>query len=144
MAYSLQTLETSFLPVNCPQGRQIYYITNKYSKLKQSDNGIKTMQTLDRVYQKNQNFVFRQIDDETLLVPIKDNVGDLGSIYNLNPVAAFVWQNLDGEKTLNDIKELMTGKFEVSEPDAEKDLAEFLGELEKIDAVFQTAHHTDN
>lgn len=102
------------------------------------------MQTLDRVYQKNQNFVFRQIDDETLLVPIKDNVGDLGSIYNLNPVAAFVWQNLDGEKTLNDIKELMTGKFEVSEPDAEKDLAEFLGELEKIDAVFQTAHHTDN
>ena len=96
------------------------------------------MQTLERVYQKNQNFVFRQIDDETLLVPIKDNVGDLGSIYNLNPVAAFVWQHLDGEKTLNDIKDLMTGKFEVSEPDAEKDLTEFVGELEKIDAVFHT------
>jgi len=102
------------------------------------------MQLLDRVYQKNQNFVFRQIDDETLLVPIKDNVGDLGSIYNLNPVAAFVWQHLDGGKTLNDIKELMTGKFEVSEPDAEKDLTEFVGELEKIDAVFQTVHQTDN
>lgn len=55
------------------------------------------MQTLDRVYQKNQNFVFRQIDDETLLVPIKDNVGDLGAIYNLNQVAAFVWQHLDGK-----------------------------------------------
>ena len=96
------------------------------------------MQTLERVYQKNQNFVFRQIDDETLLVPIKDNVGDLGSIYNLNPVAAFVWQHLDGEKTLNDIKDLMTGKFEVSEPDAEKDLTEFVGELEKINAVFHT------
>ena len=102
------------------------------------------MQALDRMYQKNQNFVFRQIDDETLLVPIKDNVGDLGSIYNLNPVAAFVWQHLDGEKTLNDIRELMTGKFEVSEPDAEKDLTEFVGELEKIDAVFHTAQQTDN
>ena len=94
------------------------------------------MQTLDRVYQKNQNFVFRQIDDETLLVPIKDNVGDLGSIYNLNPVAAFVWQHLDGEKTLNDIKDLMTGEFEVSDPDAEQDLTEFVGHLEKIDAIF--------
>ena len=101
------------------------------------------MQTLDRVYQKNQNFVFRQIDDETLLVPIKDNVGDLGSIYNLNPVAAFVWQHLDGKKTLNDIKDLMTGEFEVSDPDAEQDLMEFVGQLEKIDAIFETAHQTN-
>jgi methyltransferase-like protein len=101
------------------------------------------MQTLDRVYQKNQNFVFRQIDDETLLVPIKDNVGDLGSIYNLNPVAAFVWQHLDGKKTLNDIKDLMTGEFEVSDPDAQQDLTEFVGQLEKIDAIFETAHQTN-
>ena len=102
------------------------------------------MQTLDRVYKKNQNFVFRQIDDETLLVPIKDNVGDLGSIYNLNPVAAFVWQHLDGKKTLYDIKDLMTGKFEVSDPDAEQDLTEFVGELEEIDAIFLTPHRSDN
>ena len=102
------------------------------------------MQTLDRVYQKNQNFVFRQIDDETLLVPIKDNVGDLGSIYNLNQVAAFVWQQLDGKKTLNDIKDLMTGEFDVSDPAAEQDLTEFVGELEKIDAAFKTGHQTDS
>ena len=101
------------------------------------------MQTLDLVYQKNQNFVFRQIDDETLLVPIKDNVGDLGAIYNLNQVAAFVWQHLDGKKTLNDIKDLMTGEFEVSDPDAEQDLTEFVGQLEKIDAIFRTAHQTN-
>ena len=79
-----------------------------------------------------------------MLVPIKDNVGDLGSIYNLNPVAAFVWQNLDGEKTLNDIKDLIQGEFEVSDPDAEQDLTEFVGQLEKIDAVFQAAHQPNN
>jgi hypothetical protein len=101
------------------------------------------MQILDRVYQKNQNFVFRQIDDETLLVPIKDNVGDLGSIYNLNQVAAFVWQHLDGEKTLNEIKDLMTGEFEVADPNAEQDLTEFVDELEKIDAILPTAHQTE-
>jgi methyltransferase-like protein len=101
------------------------------------------MQPLDRVYQKNQNFVFRQIDDETLLVPIKDNVGDLGSIYNLNQVAAFVWQHLDGKRRLNDIKDLMTGEFEVSDSDAEQDLTEFVGQLEKIDAILPTAHQTD-
>jgi hypothetical protein len=101
------------------------------------------MQALDRVYQKNQNFVFRQIDDETILVPIKDSVGDLGAIYNLNKVAAFVWQHLDGKKTLEDIKHMMTDEFEVSDPDAEQDLTEFVGHLEKIDAIFPAAHHTE-
>jgi methyltransferase-like protein len=98
------------------------------------------MNGLDRVYQKNQNFVFRQIDDETLLVPIKDSVGDMGAIYNLNTVAAFVWQHLDGQKTLQDIKHLVADEFEVADSDAEQDLTEFVAELEKIDAIFPTGH----
>jgi hypothetical protein len=94
------------------------------------------MLALDRVYQKNQNFVFRQIDDETLLVPIKDNVGDLGAIYNLNTVAAFVWSHLDGKKTLQQIKQLMTDEFAVSAHVAEQDLTDFMAQLKEIDAVF--------
>ncbi len=101
------------------------------------------MEALDRVYQKNQNFVFRQIDDETILVPIKDSVGDLGAIYNLNEVAAFVWQHLDGKKTLENIKHMVTDEFEVSDPDAEQDLTEFVGQLEKIDAIFPAVHQID-
>jgi len=101
------------------------------------------MEALDRVYQKNQNFVFRKIDDETILVPIKDSVGDLGAIYNLNQVAAFVWQHLDGKKTLQDIKHMMTDEFEVSDPDAEQDLTEFVGQLEKIDAILPTASNKE-
>ena len=100
-------------------------------------HGIATMNGLDRVYQRNQNFVFRQIDDETLLVPIKDSVGDMGAIYNLNSVAAYVWQHLDGQKTLQDIKLMIANEFEVSDPIAEQDLTEFVAELERIDAIYQ-------
>ena len=94
------------------------------------------MQAGDPVYQKNQNFVFRQIDDETLLVPIKDNVGDLGAIYNLNAVAAFVWAHLNGKNTLQDIQRLITDEFEISDQTAEQDLTEFIAQLKEIDAVF--------
>jgi len=93
------------------------------------------MQQIDQVFQKNENFVFRQIDDETILVPIKDNVGDMGAIYNLNEVGAFVWEHLDGEKTLFDIKNMVAGEFEVSLEDAESDLIEFVNNLAEIDAV---------
>jgi hypothetical protein len=98
------------------------------------------MKTLDQVYQRNQNFVFRKIDDETILVPIKDNVGDMGSIYNLNEVAAFVWEHLDGARTLSDIKNMMTLEFEVSHLDAENDLQEFVHQLEEIEAIHPAAH----
>ena len=74
----------------------------------------------------------------SLLVPIKDSVGDLGSIYNLNHVAAFVWEHLDGNNALQDIKHLMTEEFEVSDPDAEQDLTDFVDQLEKIEAILPT------
>ncbi len=94
------------------------------------------MNGLERVYQKNQNFVFRQIDDETLLVPIKDSVGDMGAIYSLNTVGAFVWEHLDGKNTLQDIKRMIAKEFEVSNVDAEQDLTEFVCQLEDIEAIF--------
>jgi len=95
------------------------------------------MQEVDRAFSRNKNFVFRQIDDETILVPIKNKVGDMGAIYNLNAVGAYVWEHFDGEKTLRDIKNLVIEEFEVSSQDAERDLFEFVGQLEKIDAIIR-------
>ena len=93
------------------------------------------MRQIDQVFRKNENFVFRQIDDETILVPIKNNVGDMGAIYNLNEVGAYVWSHLDGQKTLLDIKNGVVEEFEVSPEDAEGNLMEFVGQLEEIEAI---------
>ena len=96
------------------------------------------MEDLKKRYKKNENFVFRKIDNETILVPIKDNVGDMGFIFNLNEVGAFVWEHLDGKNRLLDIKDMISEEFEVSSQKAEKDLCEFVNELKEIHAVLQT------
>ena len=93
------------------------------------------MTNLAHQYRRNENFVFRNIEDETILVPIKNNVGDMGCIYNLNAVGAFIWEQLDGSKTLNDIAQLVTEKFEISLPEAQTDVEVFTGQLKEIDAV---------
>jgi len=93
------------------------------------------MGDFDRIYKKNENFVFRKIEDETILVPIKDNVGDMGSIYNLNEVAAFVWGQLDGKKSLRDIKHRLSEEYEVSAKEAEDDLSAYIAQLKEIEAV---------
>ncbi len=93
------------------------------------------MENLKKHYKKNEDFVFRRIKDETILVPIKDNVGDMGSIYNLNEVGAFVWEHLDGKNRLLDIKNMISEDFEVSSQEAKEDLCEFVRQLREIDAI---------
>lgn len=93
------------------------------------------MTDLELRYKRNENFVFRRIDDETILVPIKDNVGDMNCIYNLNEVGAFIWQNISCKHSMSDIKDLILSEFEVTESQAKTDLSEYIKQLEEIEAI---------
>jgi hypothetical protein len=93
------------------------------------------MGLLDKVYKKSDSIVSRKIADEFILVPIRQNVGDLGSIYTLNEVAARIWELIDGKMKLREIKDALVGEFEVTPEEAEKDLIEHLQQLKKIKAI---------
>ena len=98
------------------------------------------MVDLELRFKRNENFVFRKIGDEMILVPIKDNVGDMGYIYNFNELAAFVWENLDGKDRLLDMKNSIVEEFEVSAQQAEEDLCEFVDDLKEIGAIIEMKH----
>lgn len=76
-------------------------------------NRIWLMDFGEKVYKKNDSFVFRKIADEYILVPIRQNVGDLESIYTLNEVAARIWELIDGKMKVEGIKEKLIEEFEV-------------------------------
>ncbi|GAH79426.1 unnamed protein product, partial [marine sediment metagenome] len=63
------------------------------------------------------------------------NVADLESIYTLNPLAARICELIDGKRKIKDIKNVILQEYEVNEEKAEKDLLEFLTQLEEIKAV---------
>ena len=90
---------------------------------------------MNRVYKKINSIVFRKVADEFILVPIRHNVGDLESIYTLNAVAARIWELINGERTIREIKEKIVEEFEVSPEEAEKDLQEYLQQLVNIEAI---------
>lgn len=79
-------------------------------------------QSLDRV-------VTREIAGETLLVPISDDITDMHHIFALNPVAAHIWNALDGKTPVSELVESLCESFEVEPKRAEQDLARFLDEL---------------
>ena len=95
------------------------------------------MNLLDKVYKKSDSIVSRKIADEFILVPIRQNVGDLESISTLNEVAARVWELIDGKMKVREIKDKIVEEFEVTPQQAEKDLIEYLQQLEGIEAIIE-------
>lgn len=75
-------------------------------------------------------FVTRSIAGDTILVPVRGQVGDLDAIYNFNEVATFIWERLDGVSTVRDIAAAVAAEFEVDPPQAEADAMEYLRGLE--------------
>lgn len=60
------------------------------------------MTTVNELYQKSPDVIFRRVADEYILVPIRQKVVDLRSIYTLNEVSAFIWELIDGKKSISD------------------------------------------
>ena len=95
------------------------------------------MSFLDKIYKKSDSIVFRKIADEFILVPIRQNVGDLESISTLNEVAARIWELIDGKMKVREIKDKIIEEFEVTPQQAEKDLIEYLHQLKEIEAIIE-------
>jgi hypothetical protein len=79
--------------------------------------------------------VGRRIADEYVLVPILGRGADADGIFNLNRIAAFVWEQMDGRADGHAIVARMTQTFEVESERASADYLGFVSQLLSIDAV---------
>jgi hypothetical protein len=79
--------------------------------------------------------VGRRIGEEYVLVPLAGRGADLDSILNLNRVAAFVWEQLDGTRTGKDVVDAVVARFEVGRDLAETDTLELLDTLIELRAI---------
>ena len=93
------------------------------------------MSASEEVYLQDDSFVSRRIEDEVILVPIRQNVADLESIYTLSEVGARIWEQIDGRRATAEMLRLIVEEFEVTEEEAEKDLKEFIEQLAAIGAI---------
>jgi hypothetical protein len=86
-------------------------------------------------YRKKGEYVARVIAGETIIVPVRGQVGDLESIYNLNEVGSAIWGMMDGQTTVNRMVEAVCREFEVTPEKAERNTLSFLKSLEAAGLV---------
>ena len=93
------------------------------------------MERDDRRFVRNKNFIFRQIVEEMVLVPIRQNVADLDSIYTLNELGVFIWERLETPISAAELHDDILEDFDVDAATVQSDLTIFIEELERIGAV---------
>jgi len=84
---------------------------------------------LKGIFRKREEIVARDIAGERILVPVRGKLADMQRIFSLSPVAAFLWDQIDGRQDLQTIFAKVIEDYEVGQEDAAEDLREFITEL---------------
>jgi hypothetical protein len=89
---------------------------------------MQTVQTSAR-FIRNREVVSRQIEGELVIVPIRRGVGDLNSLYTLNPVGSALWEFMNEEHSVPEMVSRVCDEFEVTCTQAQTDIQEFLDSM---------------
>jgi hypothetical protein len=88
---------------------------------------------------RNQEVVSRKIEGELIIVPIRSGVGDLNSLYTLNPVGSLLWDFMTEGHTVGEMVQRVCDEFEVTKSQARQDIEMFLDSLLEEKLVLSTA-----
>ncbi len=91
--------------------------------------------SINTILKKSENIVFRKIEDEYILVPIRSNAAELDYIFTLDEVGARIWELIDGVRTVDDIRNVICGEYDVSPEIALSDLNRLLLEFSELSIV---------
>jgi hypothetical protein len=86
---------------------------------------------LSRRWKQAESVVSRHIAGELVLVPIKWEPDQMRCFFSLNPVGGRIWDLLDGQRPLTEILDVLLGEYDVSAGQAEAEVLELVGQLEK-------------
>ncbi len=86
--------------------------------------------------EKNPLFAWRVIDGMVLLVPVKQSGPEIRRLYRLkDPVSTRIWELFDGQRTVQEILQVVCLEFDTEEQRARRDLVKFLKHLKSIGAI---------
>jgi hypothetical protein len=88
-----------------------------------------------RVYRRSADVVARRVGHESILVPIRHNVGNLDFVYTLSPVAAKVWSLLDGTRDIDGIVSELCDEFDVERSTALADVTALVADLAQASLI---------
>lgn len=82
-------------------------------------------------YRRKRDVAGREIAGESFLIPVCGTPVEMENVFVLNPLADFIWQRLDGTRTLAEIVAGIVAEYDVETARAESDARDFMESLVK-------------
>jgi len=73
-----------------------------------------------------EGFILKKILDDYIVVPTGDNIVDFAVAVSLNETGAFLWHQLEQEKTEDELISALSSEYEVGAEQVSSDVAEFI------------------
>ncbi|MBO5911956.1 MAG: PqqD family protein [Clostridia bacterium] len=83
----------------------------------------------------SEGFVLKNIAGTNVVVPLGENTVSFKAIITLNETGAFLWQQLESEKTPEELLKAMLSEYAVDEATAKADISEFIENLKKANLL---------
>ena len=90
---------------------------------------------LGTVFERSPDMVARTVEGEEILVPIVRSAEEVDSIYTLNEVGKFIWERLDGTRSVREILDAVGEEYEGDVDYISRTVLEFVNDLVEIKAV---------
>jgi len=89
------------------------------------------MTGLKSILTHSPSIVTRKTGNEYVLVPITNNIADMHSVYTLNETGAFIWEQINGKRSVKEIITLLTAEYDIDNKSAEADVFSFIENMSK-------------
>ncbi len=73
-----------------------------------------------------EGFMLKKILDDYIVVPTGDNIVDFAVAVSLNETGAFLWKELESEKTFEELVQALADEYEIKNDDVNEDVKEFV------------------
>ena len=89
------------------------------------------MTGLKSILTHSPSIVTRKTGNEYVLVPITNNIADMHSVYTLNETGAFIWEQINGKRSVEEIIVALTAEYDIDNKSAEADVFSFIDNMSK-------------
>lgn len=84
------------------------------------------MTVLKSILSHSPSIVTRKTGNEYVLVPIANNIADMNSVYTLNETGAFIWEQINGKRTVEELIAAVNEEYEIDYENAKMDVFDFI------------------
>lgn len=89
------------------------------------------MTGLKSILSHSPSVVTRKTGNEYVLVPITNNIADMNSVYTLNETGAFIWEQINGKRSVEEIISALITEYDIDEKTASEDIFSFIENMSK-------------